>query len=67
MQKAEEEAAVLEEPGVIRDIDIANIVYTIPDVGDEPTSALELDEAMKYDTDTDSDVSIEPYMIQGTE
>ena len=65
--KAEEEVVVLEEPGVIKDIDLASTVYTIPDVGDEPTLTLELDEAMKCDTDTDSDVSIEPYMAQGAE
>ena len=54
-----------EVPGVIGDFDLANTVYTIPEVSEEHTPTLEFDEAMKCDTDTDSDVSIEPYMAQG--
>ena len=65
--KAEEEVLVLEEPAVIKDIDLANTVSVIPEVSEEHTPTLEFDEAMKCDTDTYSYVSIEPYMTQGAE
>ena len=39
--KAEEEVAILEEPGVVNDIDLANIVYTVPEVGEEQTPTME--------------------------
>ena len=64
MAKTEEQALVIEEPGVITDVDIANTVYTIPEVSEEQTPTMEFDFA-KGDSDTDSDVSIEPYMAQG--
>ena len=58
--KAEEDVLVLDEPGVIKDVVLANTVYTIPEVSEEHTPTLEFDETIKYDSDTDSDVSIEP-------
>ena len=41
------------EPGVVADVDLANIVYTIPE-GDEPvTPPLEVDEVMKDEGGSD--------------
>ena len=48
--KAEEEVAILEEPGIVNDIDLATIVYTVPEVGEEPTPTMEIHEAVKSDT-----------------
>ena len=39
--------------------------YTIPEEGEEETPTMEHDEVVK--SDTDSDVSIEPYMADGKE
>ena len=64
MAYAEEEALVIEEICVIRDVVLANTVYTIPEVSEEHTPTLEVD-SVKTDSDTDSDVSIEPYLAQG--
>jgi len=60
--KAEEEAVILDEPGIVTNVDLANTVYTIPEGGEEETPTMEQDEALK--SDTDSDVSIEPYMAE---
>ena len=64
--KAREEPLVIEEIGVIRDVDLANTIYTIPEVSEEHTPTLEFD-SVKSDSGTDSDVSIEPYMAQGAD
>ena len=32
LAKAEEETAIIEEPGIVADVDLANVVYTIPEV-----------------------------------
>ena len=34
LAKAEEEVAILEEPGIVNNIDLAHIVYTIPECGE---------------------------------
>ena len=62
--KSEEEAVVIEDIGVVRDVDLANTLYTIPEVSEEHTPTMEFD-SVKSDSGTDSDVSIEPYMAQG--
>ena len=46
LAKAEEEVLVLEELGVITDVDLANTVCTIPEVSEEHTPTLEFDESM---------------------
>jgi hypothetical protein len=66
MAKLEEEADVIEDIGLIRDINLANTVYTIPEVSLEYTPTMEA-ESDKTDSEADSDVSIEPYMAQGDE
>ena len=63
MAKMEEEADVIEDIGLIRDVNLANTVYTIPEVSLEYTPTLEAD-SVKTDSEVDSDVSIEPYMAQ---
>ncbi len=35
LAEAEQEVGILEELGAIKDVDVANVVYTILDVGDE--------------------------------
>jgi hypothetical protein len=62
--KLEEEADVIEYIGLIRDVNLASTVYTIPEVSGEHTPTLEVD-SVKTDSEADSDVSIEPYMAQG--
>jgi hypothetical protein len=64
--KTEEEAVVIEDIGIIRDVDLANTIYTIPEASEEHTPTLEVD-SVKSDSGTDSDVSIEPDMAQGEE
>ena len=64
--KTEEEAMVIEDIGIIRDVELANAIYTIPEVSEEHTPTLEVD-SVKTDSEADSDVSIEPYMAQGEE
>ena len=64
MAKMEEEADVIEDIGLIRDVNLANTVYTIPEVSLEYTPTLEAD-SVRTDSEADSDVSIEPYMAQG--
>jgi hypothetical protein len=39
--KTEEEAVVIEDIGVIRDVDLANTIYTIPEVSEAPTMEFE--------------------------
>jgi len=46
LAKAEEEVAILEEPEGVTNIDFANIVYTIPEGGEEETPTMEQDEAV---------------------
>jgi hypothetical protein len=58
--KAEAEAVILEEPGIVTNIDLANTIYTVPQGGEEETPTMEQDEAVR--SDTDSAMSIEPYM-----
>jgi len=41
--KTEEEAVVIEDIGFIRDVNLANTVYTIPEVSEEHISTLEVD------------------------
>ena len=36
-----EEAVVIEDIGIIRDVDLANTIYTIPEVSEEHTPTLE--------------------------
>ena len=55
---------VIEDIGIIRDVGLANMIYTIPEVSEEHTPTLEVD-SVKTDSEVDSDVSIEPYMAQG--
>ena len=62
--KTEEASVVIEDMGLIRDVNLANTVYTIPEVSEEHTPTLEVD-SLKTDSEADSDVSIEPYMAQG--
>ena len=62
--KTEEEAMVIEDIGIIRDVGLANTIYTIPEVSEEHTPTLEVD-SVKTDSEAGSDVSIEPYMAQG--
>ena len=57
--KTEEEAVVIEDIGIIRDVDLANTIYTIPEVSEEHTPTMEFD-SVKSDAGADSDVSIEP-------
>jgi hypothetical protein len=64
MAKVEEEADVIEDIGLVRDINLANTVYLIPEVSLEYTPTMEA-ESDKTDSEADSDVSIEPYMAQG--
>ena len=40
--KMEEEADVIEDIGLIRDVNLANTVYTIPEVSEEHTPTLEV-------------------------
>ena len=63
--KVEEAAVILEEPGIVTTHDLANTIYIIPEGGEEETPTMEQDEAVK--SDTDSHVSIEPYMAEWTE
>ena len=53
----EEEIAMMVELGVVADIDLANIIYSIPEAGYIETR-MEQDEIMKQDAG--SDVIIEP-------
>ena len=62
----EEETDVIEDIGLVRDVNLANTVYTIPEVSEEHTPTLEVD-SVKTDSEADCDVSIEPYMAQGDE
>ena len=66
LAKEEEETVVIEDIGIVRDVDLANTVYTIPEVSIEYTPTLEAD-STRADSEADSDVSIEPYMAQGEE
>ena len=60
--KEEEYIAVVLEPGVVADVDLASIIYSIPEAGEIETPTIEQDENLKEDTG--SDVSIEPYMAE---
>ena len=62
--KTEVEAVAIEDIGIIRDVDLANTIYTIPEVSEEHTPTLEAG-SVKTGSEADSDVSIEPYMAQG--
>ena len=57
---------VIKDIDIIRDVDLANTIYTIPEASEEHTLTLEVD-SVKSDSGTDSDVSIEPSMAQGEE
>ena len=41
--RKQEEAVVIEDIGIIRDADLANTIYTIPEVSEEHTPTLEVD------------------------
>ena len=57
----EEELLTAVEPGIVGDVDIANMIYTIPEGSETATPTMEEDEAMK--SEGDSDVCIEGVSI----
>ena len=50
------------EPAVVADIDLANVIYSIPEAGEIETPIVEQDEITKKVIG--SGVSIEPYMAE---
>ena len=57
----QEEAITMVELGVVVDVDIAHVIYFIPEEGEVETPTVEYDEAMQ--DESDSDVNIEPYVV----